>query len=690
MTQAATAKEKLELSSLNVSQLEGLSADIDLSELRLFLNSKSDDDLREAVLTADVERTIDAASTLTVEVLDRDRKIANSGKLIENTDIKIDGLWFRLRQIRKTADRLYLVFEDREVSIMRLYDSKIVVAKNTMTREQFAVRLIKEVKEFKIPYEIPTLTGVKKKPIESSDDRYLQMVDPGDAASGSSPGDTKRDPGFGPSTSFKIKSQTATWEQKQNITRVLNVGISMGARRKVLVTAIMTIIQESSCRNLDYPEPGAFNYLSRNPLNNPVGIFQQRRTMGWPATRDIEKDAAGFYKAALAQDALTPFMEYYLLAEEVQRSGNAAAYAQWRTQAERVVTLFGVPGGANSTMSDVAATNNMNESMWSPDGGGRNQWSRGWEVNQGGRKRWKHEDTWECLGRLASEIDMRRFMVSGRLYFIDDEHLFKSRVRATINEDSDGVNYVDYDYTKAKNRALSQKSAEVTISCRVNRWLAPPGSLVEITNAGPATGRYLVHTIKRSLFSADCRITCRKPRPRLPEPIEDASPWATPGTGTGTARTAPGGSVTLPLPTALPTASGFSYPDAEGAPDRFGTRRHAGLDWFAPGGTSVFSPVDGTIIQVTTTTDSSGQVYGGVVKIKDSSTGEVWVFRHVSPVGAFREGATVSAGTQIATVTTWSDNPSSSHAHIELWKTENGGYNYENMIDPLARFNGRG
>ena len=61
----------------------------------------------------------------------------------------------------------------------------------------------------------------------------------------------------------------------------------------------------------------------------------------------------------------------------------------------------------------------------------------------------------------------------------------------------------------------------------------------------------------------------------------------------------------------------------------------------------------------------------------------VWVFRHVDPIMAFHVGARVQQGQQIAAVCTWLDNPSSSHTHIEFWKTLAGGYDFENMLDPV-------
>ena len=44
----------------------------------------------------------------------------------------------------------------------------------------------------------------------------------------------------------------------------------------------------------------------------------------------------------------------------------------------------------------------------------------------------------------------------------------------------------------------------------------------------------------------------------------------------------------------------------------------------------------------------------------------------------------VSAGERVATVTAWRDGPS--HAHIEIWRTLSGGYDFENMLDPMKFF----
>jgi cell wall-associated NlpC family hydrolase/murein DD-endopeptidase MepM/ murein hydrolase activator NlpD len=126
-------------------------------------------------------------------------------------------------------------------------------------------------------------------------------------------------------------------------------------------------------------------------------------------------------------------------------------------------------------------------------------------------------------------------------------------------------------------------------------------------------------------------------------------------------------------------ASEFHVQDAEGAPGAEGNL-HAGYDLFAKAGAPVRSPIEGTIVEVKASRGSSGQVFGGTVKVQGAD-GRVWVFRHVDPKGVV-EGGKVTAGQEIASVTEWTGG--AHHAHIELWKTFEGGYNVSNMDDPYV------
>jgi murein DD-endopeptidase MepM/ murein hydrolase activator NlpD len=140
--------------------------------------------------------------------------------------------------------------------------------------------------------------------------------------------------------------------------------------------------------------------------------------------------------------------------------------------------------------------------------------------------------------------------------------------------------------------------------------------------------------------------------------------------------------VIAPLDTPPGRGSEFALVDPQGAPADDGQRYHAGKDWFAPGGSPVRAPVAGLVVEARVNGDRRGQIFGGTVKIQDV-LGRVWVFRHVDPRSPVT-GRLVESGEIVATVTPWRDGPA--HAHIEVWKTLAGGYDFENMLDPMSFF----
>lgn len=140
------------------------------------------------------------------------------------------------------------------------------------------------------------------------------------------------------------------------------------------------------------------------------------------------------------------------------------------------------------------------------------------------------------------------------------------------------------------------------------------------------------------------------------------------------------GGVFAPLPTSAPTSSGYNIPDGpEGVPTGTGSDIHGGLDWFAPAGTVLVAPFGGRVVEAKRSGDSSGQVYGGTVKVQDPRSGLVFVARHVNP--GVQVGDTIAGGSPIARVAAWAGG--STHAHLELWRTLTGGYTASNLLDPF-------
>lgn len=470
-------------SVLRPTQLELMGDDVDLTTFYLWF-SGTNFNIVQALETIEVDRTIEGASTITVTVADHDRSLLRSGKLSARQDIEIDGLWFRLVETQITGPGiLELTFEDREIAILRLFNTPIKASSATsrtkITRAQFIARLINEALPT-TPMIIPELSTPL--PVGKLPAKVLANVK-----------QVNKQPGIPATNSLMVKTGHMTEAQRSVAEIILDTGTQRSESREAMVIAIMVAIQESDLTN-----------LIGGDSDTPVGVFQQIQKDGWPASRDVIKDSTAFYEHL---DKLLPSSEqYYQLAEAVQHSGQPTLYAQWRTQAERIVTTYGVPGG---TIDQV------NGSKPSSVGAG----SADYEFYRGippttQHAAWKAESSWDCIQRLASEVNMRAYFVSGTFYYISDADLFNTLPVATLDESSEGVvQIISADYDEGKN------NGEMQFDVQMELWACPPGSVVQIQNMGPWDGRWLCNEVTRTLSIPQGEITLKKPLPRLPEPV---------------------------------------------------------------------------------------------------------------------------------------------------------------------------
>jgi hypothetical protein len=668
---------------LQKSQLHAVSGDIELRSLNLSLKGYASEWVLEAVVDAYVERTIEGASTFTIQLLDRDRVLMNSPYLASDVYTEIDGLWFALVRVEKSGDFLTLTWEDREVYLLRKYDKPKSAAWGTTTRPKFIREMVREVKEVNIPFRCPELGSVKQPEAELPANITLPSDDK------EQEDDKDRKSGFAPGTLITVKNVQADATQKENISRVLNQGIKMKVPKKLLLCAIMTITVESTARALSGGD------------RDSIGLFQQRPSQGWgdplePLRLMIpEYSAELFYNAALKVYKDNPNMPHGELCQAVQRSAHPDRYALWFTEASNTVRKYGLEGddqtvynrGPDSKNQEVIATEDG--SLFLGGTGADFQFTRGQFTSTigGGTKIAKREDSWEAAGRLADEVNWRRFVVAGEFYYVSEPYLFRSKPRVLISSE-----YEPYMLSLDFKYDTGEHNAEVRIRAFTDRWAAPPGSVVMLENLGVINGRWLVNSIRRSLFNPAADIVLKKPRPKLPEPTQEDESLDEAITFTKTTETPSFSSgLVAPLKTdGNLDRSEFAVPDAEGAPSVSGGSYHAAKDWFAPysgqDNSEVVAPVGGTIVEVKPSRGSSGQIFGGVVKLQQDG-GVVWVFRHVDPED-LKVGQRVAQSTVIAHVTKWNDRPASSHCHIEVWKTLEGGYKYENMVDPCKVLKG--
>lgn len=494
---AATARQKLQLSKLR-PQLELMGRNVELEKVYLALG-RSTVNIRDAILEARIRRTIEGASTVTLTIEDRDFNLLNSGRLSARNDIEIDGLFFRLVGVAISGQTLTLTFEDREIAVLRTYSRPIKQSLSTsrgkLTRAQFILRMLQEVKEFKIPYRIPELDKVQ--PIGNLKAKVDQPTR-----------NQNRNFGIPKNTPSTVQNAKMDETQRANANICLDTATSMVVPRKFMVMEMMCAIQESRIQNLPQPIPGDGNYLSADPTKNPVGVFQQIKHWGWPASRDIATDAQAFLTKLIGYVKDHPQANYADAIEGIQNSGFPRAYAQWRTEAEFIVTEYGL-GFQGSAAANAQFDANLSA--------GDYEFYRGIpptvaRQNKKGQVGWLPEDSWSCFSRLASEVQWRSFFVSGTYYLIADNDLFGSQPIASVDHSSRGIMDITGDYDEGK------KTASLTLDVQMGRWVAPPGSVVQVRKMGPWNGRWIVNDVERSAFEEIGTITLKKPLPRLPEP----------------------------------------------------------------------------------------------------------------------------------------------------------------------------
>jgi murein DD-endopeptidase MepM/ murein hydrolase activator NlpD len=153
-------------------------------------------------------------------------------------------------------------------------------------------------------------------------------------------------------------------EQLKNAADIIAVGKSLGASTRDNVIAIMTAMQESTLRNLNYGD------------RDSVGLFQQRNAWGSFADRTNPKKSARmfFLGGAAGQRGLFDFknrnsMSLAQAAQAVQVSAFPDAYAKWESMARDVVAGTGFKAS--------------NRTGWTKPVG-RYYVSQGWNSRHGG------------------------------------------------------------------------------------------------------------------------------------------------------------------------------------------------------------------------------------------------------------------------------------------------------------------
>lgn len=428
-----------------------------------------------AVVSATLERTIEGASTVTLGLDDPRGKILKTKFLEERADIELadpkgrDSLWFRLVAVSRQGDTINLTFEDREIARLRLMKGPKKAFRDQVTRAEFVLMLLREVKDPRIPAWIPELH--EEQPIEKAQgvgktDRNLTE---GQGAKGLDKG-----------ANLTVKGQKASSSQIKIGEKALQVAASLKAPALAAQAMIMALIQESVMG------AASSNYFQ---LTGPKS--------GTSPSAGIESQATaflrvGFYGKGGAIALSKKMHDPGAIAQAVEGSAFPSAYSQWESEAKRWVDNFRglASGGGTLTTSRTVAKRYAFE-------------------------RKKNEDSWRAIQRLAEEVRWRAFVSNGIFYYADEKEFLSAKVRMLVNDQAPGIDEINWDWDMGK------KVDELTVIGRARDWAAPPGTVADVDDQGPANGLYIVSDIQSNLFDDDVTVTLKRPQKPLPEPAPE-------------------------------------------------------------------------------------------------------------------------------------------------------------------------
>lgn len=143
-----------------------------------------------------------------------------------------------------------------------------------------------------------------------------------------------------------------TDEQRRNAAVIIRVGNQVGASARDILIALMTAMQESGLRNLNYGD------------RDSQGLFQQRPSMDWGTVQQVtnpEYAARAFFLGAGTNKGLLDYGErngwsLTQAAQQVQRSGFPDAYAKHEDAARTLLGSLGNGQGIEGTLGAVEGT----------------------------------------------------------------------------------------------------------------------------------------------------------------------------------------------------------------------------------------------------------------------------------------------------------------------------------------------
>jgi murein DD-endopeptidase MepM/ murein hydrolase activator NlpD len=649
----------------------GMRPELDLDELVLNWSDRKVKDLeaRGAITAVQIEATLEAAPTVTINLRDPDRLIfrrrpgrvrkrkrargAGPVQVDEGWDpivppdvlgrpmqVSLDGVTYQLVKAayQQGSGELQLTFEHELVYLLKRHKGAKRAPRERVTRAQFVLALLRELepelRRRRYRFVCPELN--LRQPIDKGQRQRAPSTARTTATSSGGSGGHSLD---------RVYPQHAAGERGARLTpEQVRACAAAGGFWGQELTAMEQIAHGES----DY-YPGVVS------SDEGYGLWQMTPRV-WGA------EALAWLSELGGMRALTnPIVNAKLARRLYEDAGKT--FRPW--YGTRYLTVGPGPGNGRPSRADCRELAETVTAGGSAEGTATSRTVT--ETKSYQFRRDAKESSWAAIQRLAQEVKWRAFVVGNTVHYMSEEALYGRRPRYQVGPDHDAV--IDLAYDVDWGRPVSEASLNVTLA----RWGAPPGSVILLEGFGPPDGRWLVNSVSRDYFAPTAEVKLLQPAKAALEPANEQKSRTVRTSGATTGTGGPGGGTSGVWPGKFPVTGAYGT-------DR-GDHIHAGLDVGVPAGTDCTAPFDGTITHVS----SSGfGTAGGMLHVRADndvaglSRGDKVGWGHcVSP--RVSVGDKVTAGKVVA-----KSDGSPAHVHFVLIRRGGGGNGVDGNSDPSA------
>lgn len=481
---------------------------------RLLLNGRRlDMQIGMRLTGARLDRTIEGANVLSIDVWDGDRAILSSGlfgraALETNLTVTLDGLNYYLAGVSKSGDQLTSTFEDA-VILKAKRDGRgkpLKTSRTAITRAAFCAAMFRQAG---IPVIVldeavvqPIVGAAALKTAVAKAKPSAKTTNP------TAPAKKTRTEAKGVSgAGITIGGSPPSQEQTRNIATVLGVAASLKAGPKATLALVEACLVEPGTTL-----KGGFTNPTQMVDHTSTGILQLLSStaagLGISATDVTACVKAfllkGFYGkgGAIELARNNPSWSAGQIAQACQGSAFPGRYDTTRAEAVKIIAAGG--GDVTGTGTDVGTTVTKDYAY----------------------ERKKDESTWASAWRLlVEEVQWRLFVREGVVVIASDPTLMRARPSLTMSERSDEVETLDYDWHRA------MRIGEMTGRVFVERYAADPGEVIDVDGFPPEDRRWLLSSVSIDLLTDSplADIALRQPQPPGLEPAAETETTAADG-----------------------------------------------------------------------------------------------------------------------------------------------------------------